>query len=56
MTKVVKITLIVIGVQETVSANLWKHLRELDVSVGMYVIQKTVFLGSGKILRRVLAI
>ena len=49
--KEVKITPIVIGALGTVSASLSNHLRELDVSVGMDVMQKTVLLGLGRILR-----
>ena len=54
--KEVKITPIVIGALGAVSVNLRNHLRELDVSVGMDVMQKAILLGSGSILWRTLAI
>ena len=54
--KEVNITPIVTSALGTVPTNLRNHLRELDVSVGIDVMQKIVLLGSGKILRMTLAI
>lgn len=52
--KKVTVTPVVIGALGSITENFEGYMNKINVGLGPYIVQKTVLLGSARILRRVL--